>query len=195
MRPEFVCRPPMGIGSPQKETALDLHPSEGPPGCVLLTVRHTSKEGRINEKGFGAADEDRYWLDPERDYIVMRWDMLVRDEAGNEQLHKSNTIEQVARSPSGVWYATKIRRHSPPNDKANGKRIDEVSHLYVDFDVELPDTFFDPPEGRQDSLSRECQTAILLTRRASEGRETEATSGYMPLPTVGRPASLARASG
>ncbi|HEX4142371.1 MAG TPA: hypothetical protein VHY91_02380 [Pirellulales bacterium] len=146
MRPEFACRPPMGIGNPHQEPTLDLHPSEGPPGCILLKVRHTSQEGRMNEKGGGLADENRYWLDPERDYIVTRKDMVMRDDAGNEQLHASDTTEEVARSPRGVWYATKIRRHSPPCDKVNGRRIDQVYHLYVDFDVDLPEAFFDPPK-------------------------------------------------
>ena len=38
MRPEFACRPPLGIGDPHQEPAIDLHPTEGPEGCILLTM-------------------------------------------------------------------------------------------------------------------------------------------------------------
>jgi hypothetical protein len=145
MRPEFACRPPLGIGDQHMQPDLNLNPTEGPSGCILLTVQHTSREGRINEKGFGLPDEQRFWLDPKRDYIVMRWDMVTRDDAGKEEIFESDTVEEVAKSPGGIWYATRIRRSSPPNDKLNGKKMDQVYHLYVNFDSDLPDAFFDPP--------------------------------------------------
>jgi hypothetical protein len=145
MRPEFACRPPLGIGDQHMQPTLNLNPTDGPRGCILLTIQHTSREGRINEKGFGLPDEQRFWLDPKRDYIVMRWDMVTRDDAGKEEIFESDAVEEVAKSPSGIWYATRVRRSSPPNDKLNGKKIDQVYHLYVDFDVDLPDAFFDPP--------------------------------------------------
>ena len=145
MRPEFACRVPLGIGAEHFQPNLDLHPAEGPPGCILLRVEHTGDEGRINGKGTGFVDDARYWLDPERDYIMMRWDWLVRNEAGTLELHESDTMEEVARSPRGVWYATRIRRHCPEVDKLNGERIDQIYHIYVDFDVDLPDSLFEPP--------------------------------------------------
>ena len=88
MRPEFACRPPMGIGDEHQEPILDMHPAEGPPGCILLSVTHTSKVGRINEKGIGLPDGNHFWLDPQRDYIVMRCDMIVRDGNGQVNRHR-----------------------------------------------------------------------------------------------------------
>jgi hypothetical protein len=145
MRPEFALRPPLGVGGQQFEPILELKPTEGPAGCILLRVRHTSSESRINDKGVGLADATRYWLDPQRDYIVMRWDMLVTDDDGKEQIHESDTTEEVARSPRGVWYATKVRRHFPRPAPNGEKMEDQVYHMYVDFDVDLLETFFDPP--------------------------------------------------
>jgi hypothetical protein len=143
-RPEFICRPPLGVGDPHQEPTLDKHPAEGPAGCVLLTMRHTTDKGRINEQGFGAADGHRFWLDPQRDYIVMRWDMVVRGQDGKPTIHESNTIEETARSPQGVWYATRSRRRTAAPGSP-GKFHEEIHHYYVDFDVKLPDSLFDPP--------------------------------------------------
>ncbi len=145
MRPEFACRPPLGIGNTHSQPVLNLKPTDGPAGCILLTVGNTSQEGRINEKGIGRPDEIRCWLDPERDYIVMRWDMVTRDDAGKEELVSSTITEEVAKSPRGVWYATKIRRRNASMDVSTGKKFDSFYQLYVDFDVDLPDAFFDPP--------------------------------------------------
>jgi hypothetical protein len=148
MRPEFACRPPMGIGNPDQEPTLDLHPAEGPAGCILLSVRHTTKKGRVDEKGTGVPDVNRYWLDPQRDYIAMRSDMVMYGEAGKETISRSNTVEETARSPQGVWYATKIRLKSAVTDQ-DGKQFDEIYRIYVDFDAELPDALFEVPTPRR----------------------------------------------
>ena len=133
--PEWSMRP---------ESVVDMHPPGGPPGCVLLRVRHTSAKGRVDEKGIGIPDAFRYWLDPARDFIVMRWDWVMRDATGQEKVTESDITEETARSPQGVWYATKIRRTFPnPGGKASS--VDQVYHLYVDFDVDLPDSLFEPP--------------------------------------------------
>lgn len=148
MRPEFVCRPPMGIGNPHQEPVLDLHPAEGPAGCILLTVTDTVKEGRINEKGMGLADVNRFWLDPQRDYIAMRWEMAMRAGPGQETIVDQHIVEETARSPQGVWYATKVRLKNAARDE-NGKESDQIYQIYVDFDAELPDALFEVPTPRR----------------------------------------------
>ncbi len=155
MRPEFACRPPMGIGNEHQEPILDMHPAAGPPGCTLLSVSHTSKVGRINEKGIGSPDGIHFWLDPQRDYIVMRCDMIVRDGNGQVNVIESDTVEETARSPQGVWYATKVRR-SFAGRAGQNKPGDQIYHIYVDFDADLPDSLFEPPTpGRVQGLSSE----------------------------------------
>jgi hypothetical protein len=140
--PEFACRPPMGIGAPRTEPVIDLHPTEGPPGCILLTVRDASQKDRVNENGISTPDEWRYWLDPKRDYIVIRYDSFTRDPKGEVRIDVSVTTEGSARSPQGVWYATRIRRHVSGRPKAD----DEIKQFYVDFKVDLPDSLFEPPK-------------------------------------------------
>jgi len=144
MFPELACRPPMGLGAPDMEPVLEMHPPDGPPGCVRLSVRHTSQRGRINEKGIGIPDGYRYWLDPDRDFIVVRTELVVRDAAGQEKVINRETAEETARSPQGVWYASKIRQ-SIPDPVGNAKVVGHVKEFYVDFDVNLPDSLFEPP--------------------------------------------------
>jgi hypothetical protein len=148
MRPEFACRTLIGPGDESQEPVLDTHPAEGPAGCILLTMRHTTKEGRVNEKGIGIPDGNRYWLDPQRDYIVVRWEMVMRDGTDKETVIHSSTVEEAARSPQGVWYATKIRLKDAVRDK-DGNQSDQIYHIYVDFDAELPDSLFEPPTPRK----------------------------------------------
>ncbi len=143
MRPEFACRPPMGLPSADFEPVLDLHPTAGPPGCIFLAVRHTSTKGRINEKGVGIPDGCRYWLDPKRDYIVVRSQMVQRDATGKEVVISDGIVEETARSPQGVWYVTRIR-HKDCDPSRAAKPIDRIDHIYVDFDVDLPDSLFEP---------------------------------------------------
>lgn len=142
MRPEFVCRPPMGIGNPHLEPALDLHPVGGPPGCILLTVTHTSKKDRANGWEIEPANMDHFWLDPQRDYIALRWEMVTRAGTGEEIISSQHIVEETARSPQGVWYATRVRLK---NAAGNGKEYDQIYNIYVDFGAELPDALFDVP--------------------------------------------------
>jgi hypothetical protein len=71
--------------------------------------------------------------------------MIVRDAAGQEKVIERETAEETARSPQGVWYASKIHR-SPPEPVGNEKVIGQVAEFCVDFDVNLPDSLFEPPK-------------------------------------------------
>jgi hypothetical protein len=145
MWPEFACRPGLDLMSnAHMEPVLEMHPPDGPPGCVRVTIRHTSQHGRINEKGIGIPDGYRYWLDPQRDFIAVRTDLVVRDAAGQEKVIERTTVEETARSPQGVWYARKIRG-THPDPVGNEKVCGQVEELYVDFNVNLPDSLFEPP--------------------------------------------------
>ncbi len=150
LRPEFVCRPPLGIGAPDAEPSIDLHPANGPAGCILLSVRHPSTRDRINAKGIELPDDWQFWVDPQRDNIVMRMVTVQRDGKGSERIIRDQIVEETARSPQGVWYATKVRMKDVMHD-GKGKSIDQIYHIYVDFGAELPDSLFDPPRpGRLD---------------------------------------------
>ena len=76
----------------------------------------------------------------------------MRDEAGKEQLHESDTVEEVARSPRGVWYATRIRRHCPANRQnerqANRPGLPPLRRLRR----RTARRVFRSAQGRQDSM-------------------------------------------
>jgi hypothetical protein len=57
---------------------------------------------------------------------------------------ESVTVEGTARSPLGVWYATKVRR-SFAGRAGQYKLSAEIYHIYVDFNADLPDLLFEPP--------------------------------------------------
>jgi len=148
--PEFACRPPMGIPSQALETVLDPDSPDGPEGLILLTVHES---GRMPSAPDPDADKHppqpygwRYRLDPARDYAVVRWDDLYRDDSGREDDSKGRIIEEMAQSPGGTWYATQVRRKNALRDTSGGEPYDDVTYLYVDFDVDLPDSMFEPPK-------------------------------------------------
>jgi hypothetical protein len=146
--PEFACRPPLGIPHETMEPVLETNPREGPAGTILLRVRNIDRRKLPPVRNIAGEllppppDAYRNWLDPTRDYAVVRHDMIGVDGSGKETVTHSTIIEDMARSPQGTWYATRIRTKSQGPD---GKTLDETLYLYVDFNVNLPDSFFEPP--------------------------------------------------
>ena len=94
----------------------------------------------------GTPDVIRYWLDPQRDFIVVRWDWVMHDKRGKENITEIDSIEETARSPQGVWYATRVRRHFPV-PAGEPAKYDQVYHIYIDFKADLPDSLFEPPRS------------------------------------------------
>ena len=138
-------------------TNTDPNPKEGPPGIILLRVRRVGQKpprprdsaGDLLRDSTGklfppAPDAYRFWLDPARDYAVVRSDMITTDDSVNEETH-STIIDKMAKSPQGTWYATQIRRKGAIRTPSDGKTYDQIIDLYVDFNVNLPDSLFEPP--------------------------------------------------
>jgi hypothetical protein len=145
--PEFACRPALGIPSRDMDVVLDPSPKEGPAGTILLHNRYIGRKRppvkSWDGKLLAQTNQWLYWLDPARDYVVVRHDMIATDESGKEEVH-STIIDDMAKSPQGTWYATRIRRKGSIRDH-DGKVCDEIIDLYVDFNVNLPDSLFEPP--------------------------------------------------
>ena len=64
--------------------------------------------------------------------------MIGESRDSSKQEVNSTIIEEMSKSPQGTWYATRIRRRAT---HAGSQIID----LYVDFNVDLPDSLFEPP--------------------------------------------------
>ncbi len=151
--PELICRPDLPIPIQDMEPVLDKNPQEGPPDTILLRVRcidHIDPERTLDGREITIPDAYRYWLDPAKDYVVVRFDMLSGDEPGKEEIISSKEIEDFARSPGGVWYATRYRSRNKATSEADEKQLHGDKYLewehyfYVDFDVNIPDAMFEP---------------------------------------------------
>ncbi len=146
--PEFACRPPMGIPQETMDPVIEPNPTEGPADTILLRVRRMGQKPPPVRNDAGkllpSTDAWRYWLDPARDYVVVRWDMVTSDLSGKESLD-SEIIDKMARSPQGTWYATQIRNKGAIGIPSEGKSYDQIIDIYVDFNANLPDSLFEPP--------------------------------------------------
>jgi len=132
LTPDYAGRPPLGIPSERMEAIIETDPGDGPEGTVLLRVvpsgRRDSSTDPDTNKQTAMPGGSKFWIDPAREYLVMRWDMQ----------NGSHIVETVAQSPKGHWYPTRVRRKS--SDPAIK---DTFLDFYVEFDVEIPDALFD----------------------------------------------------
>ena len=123
------------------DPAVERHWSwEGPPGCIVLTLRDTSSQGRVNEKGIVIPDGDRYWLDPNRDYMMIRHDWFMRDPNGRQTSSRKRLARRKASGTRPGSAATF------PGRKGSRRWPTRIYYFYVDFNVDLPDSLFDPPK-------------------------------------------------
>jgi hypothetical protein len=145
--PEFVCRPPLGIPQQSLEPIIETKPGSGPAGSILLRVARSGRvpgaPGKIPAR-IQLPDVWRYWLDPKRDYVALRYDMVGENDSGQEQSLASTVIEELKQSPRGIWYATRFRVKAVPP-----VQHDQIFNVYMDFDATLPDSVFEPPAAGQ----------------------------------------------
>ena len=134
MFPEFFGHPPMGVPSTDFEPRIETKPTDGPANTVLLEVRYMGPNPHVPQLS-------RYWIDPQRDHLVMRWDMVRQD--GAEEMIDSYLINSVAQSPQGHWYPTEISRVNAIRFQ-DGTRGDQLYRYYLDFDAPIPDSLFQP---------------------------------------------------
>jgi hypothetical protein len=141
---EFVCRPPLGLPSQNRQPVLIESPSEGAVSTILLEVRETSPLPSCSAPNCTTSRPQpnlhRFWLDPSRDFVVVRSDMVAVDEAGGETVVHCSIIEELDQSPNGTWYAKRMRLKACRPDQH-----DEVFEFYLDFDVDLPESMFEVP--------------------------------------------------
>ncbi|MBC8355221.1 MAG: hypothetical protein H8E66_24870 [Planctomycetes bacterium] len=147
-RPEFICRPPMGVPNQHMEPVLEMNPTTGPPDTVLLHVRVSGRRPQAapdpkDKRKIRQPDAFRFWLHPLRDHAITRWEMLDTDEHGEEIVTSSKVIEKMEKSPQGMWYGSQVRITS--KNPSGGESV-QLVRIYVDFDAEVPDSLFEPPK-------------------------------------------------
>ena len=132
--PEHIAHPSVWQPSADREFLLDPHPADGPPQTVRLRVRDTRPSDRPSP------DFHKLWLSPERSYIAVRSESPVLESINPPKVAYIDTriLEGLARSPSGSWYATRVRR------KTSNFNTEQVWTFHVDFEVQMPDEMFQP---------------------------------------------------
>jgi hypothetical protein len=134
--PEYLARPLPDLADPGNEARLDPKPASGPPNTVMLEVR-----GPNGSPGTRSSQTRRYWLDPERGYLVMRYEELAVHE-GKEEILRGHAIEGVTQDPAGQWYPTVIRMFRKVVPMGTAKPRDGIMRCYYDFTTPIPDSMF-----------------------------------------------------
>ncbi len=122
------------------KATLDPTPTSGPPDTVLLELRNLAWKP---EHGKRSPQIERFWIDPERDYLVIRSERLVTRKE-KEQIIGGSVIEGVTQSPQGQWYPTVIRHLQGTRHMGSDKTQDYILRFYYDFDSPIPDSLFEP---------------------------------------------------
>jgi hypothetical protein len=108
-------------------------PTEGPADCLLTEV-HVTREHP------GIYHLSRYWYDPEHAFVARRVEITDLRPKREDATHLDvEEVETVDRTPSGVYYPTKVRRTCD-------NKVDQTQcrWYFVDFNAELPDSVFEP---------------------------------------------------
>jgi hypothetical protein len=140
--PEQIGHPQVFLPGAERTFLVDPKPADGPPNTIRLTVRDTNIDGPAPPDLF------RFWIDPEKNYLVLRAETAVSSNGGGPRRTvdhiEVNILEDFARSPSGFWYPTRVRRQTPVNDFNKVESGDAVTRFALDFKAPLPDELFQP---------------------------------------------------
>jgi hypothetical protein len=141
LMPEFNVYPILsGRGGWHYQATIDPRPTSGPEGMVLVENLY-----RNPSKSSGRPRGARYWADPARGYVVGQMQWLKTGQADDS---KQGLVEmqQLARSPNGLWYPGVVRHVKNAHNRDDGKASDTYSRYYLDFEADIPDELFDVHE-------------------------------------------------
>jgi hypothetical protein len=129
--PEHISHTSVWQPSDDREFIVEAKPADGPPDTVRLRVRDT----RFPDPGH--PDLYKLWISPEKSYIAMRSETSVFNGA-KVAFIDTMVMEGLARSTSGFWYPTRVRR------KTSDLNSEQVWTYHLDFGVKMPDEMFVP---------------------------------------------------
>ena len=137
LMPEQLSHPSVYVPDSDREFFLDAKASEGPPNTVRLRVRNS------RSKDPQRPDLYRLWIDPDKNYLSLKSETSVFDGGsiqGKIAFVDTYTLADVARSPNGFWYPTRVVR------KTSNFPGEQVTRFVLDFHAEIPDELFRPAE-------------------------------------------------
>lgn len=124
------------------DPVVDASPTDGAPNTIKVVLRSTS-------------GENRYWIDPQRSHMVVRYEMAHRDETRTPPEYPTrftSIVEAAERAPSGIWYPTVQRMISSTEENGERKTIESINRHYLDFDMKFPEEIFKPVDRPGESL-------------------------------------------
>ncbi|MBL8822987.1 MAG: hypothetical protein JNJ77_10400 [Planctomycetia bacterium] len=128
--PEIIGYPLPQIGTQIYTVEVKPHQEKGLEGTTLI---HSRLSKTVSQS---SARLQRYWVDPTRTYLVMRYDIGEWDDKNQPLLWRQ--VEKLNRSPSGIWYPEVV------------KGVGFVSgHFYLDFKAKLDNSLFEPKERKK----------------------------------------------
>jgi hypothetical protein len=126
-----------------QEASIDLKPTVGPPNTILLELRDPVwKLDDSGQRRWMFPQIVRFWIDPERDHLVMRRDDLI-SRGGKEEMIGGFVIEGLTQNPRKQWFPTVVHYFVhilPPDSKKDLE--DEILRFYYDFTTPIPDNLF-----------------------------------------------------
>jgi hypothetical protein len=137
--PDAMAYGMLPVPTQSRTVSLVSKPAEGPADCLLAELR-------LTQETRGAYHLSKYWYDPEHAYCMRHSELSdvrpMREDGCQLDVHE---IEEFAKTPSGVYYPTRVRRTC--DDKS-----DKTTYYwyYVDFNAELPDSLFEPKARSKD---------------------------------------------
>jgi len=137
--PECLGYPTLlGEGNASYAMTVDTRPAHGPPGCVLI-------ESLGVTSGRDATTGERVWVDPTRGYLVLRRETIT-GAADDPGVSSALEVTDMAQSPSGRWYPTRLHVIGAAVQRETGEKRDYYVNYYLDFDAAFPVGLFAVPK-------------------------------------------------
>jgi hypothetical protein len=95
--PHQINYPLLGLPNEKVRVAFNPKPFLGPGECQMLTVEDASVGNR------------RYWLDPTRGSMVVRWEYESPERKPGDWI-ETTIVDTAEKSPKGHWFPTQVRR-------------------------------------------------------------------------------------
>jgi hypothetical protein len=133
LMPEQLSHPSVYVPDSDREFFLDPKPGDGPPKTVRLKVRNS------RSKDPQRPDLYRLWIDPDKNYLSLKSETSVFDGGsiqGKIAFVDTYTLADVARSPNGFWYPTRVLR------KTSDFKDQQVTRFALDFESVIPESLF-----------------------------------------------------
>ncbi len=129
---EHLGHPDVYQPTHDRDFQLEPRPDDGPPETIRLQVRDTHNSGPTRP------DLYRLWIRPAQGFISMRSETSVFNAGNPPKVAYVDTMimEDLARSPGGYWYPTKIRRVT------SNSKGEQIWKYHLAFDVPIPDELF-----------------------------------------------------